>query len=66
MGDMDELKINILSVFFLVLISWYLKVLTCNKLYYPLPTSTSVDIKVFIFILAGYCVMLNNYGWKKL
>lgn len=62
MGDMDELKINILSVFILVLISWYLKVLTCNKLYYPLLTSISVDIKVFIFILVGYCVMLNNYG----
>ena len=62
MGDMDELKINILSIFLLVLIFWYLKVLTCNKFYYPLPTSTSVDIKVFIFILVGYCVMLNNYG----
>jgi hypothetical protein len=62
MWDMDELKINILSVFLVVLISWYLKVLTSNKLYYPLPTSTSVDIKVSIFILVGYCVMLNNYG----
>ena len=62
MGDMDELKINILSVFLVVLISWYLKVLTCNKLYYPSSTSTSVDIKVFIFILVCYCVMLNNYG----
>jgi hypothetical protein len=49
-----------------ILIFWYLKVLTCNKLYYPLLTSISVDIKVFIFILVGYCVMLNNYGWKKL
>jgi len=59
---MDELKINILSVFLVVLISWYLKVLTCNKFYYPSSTSTSVDIKVSIFILLGYCVMLNNYG----